>query len=188
LTVPFTIFGVLLLGTGVMRLVELAVSMRRMQARPGVVVDEPRLFPVMAALHIALVVAPLAEVALLQRSFLPALGVAAGAVFVAATLLRVWTLATIGAAWNVRVLLPHEDAIATTGPYRFIRHPNYLVVILEIAALPLFHGAWVSAAGLSATNAMVLYHRIRIEEATLARSAAWRMAMQDRKRLIPWVF
>ena len=105
-----------------------------------------------------------------------------------ATALRIWTLATIGRSWNVRVVVPEDIRIATTGPYRFIRHPNYLVVILEIAALPLFHGAWMSAIFLTLLNAFVLLHRIRTEEAALAQIPAWVDAMRDRARLLPGLF
>lgn len=186
-TLPFAAFVALLLATGVMRLVEMAVSARRMRERPRAVVAEGWLFPLMALLHAGLVFAPIAEVIALDRPFLPWLAGLAGALLLAATALRVWTLRTIGRAWNVRVVEPDEGLIATDGPYAYIRHPNYLVVILEIAALPLLHTAWVSALGLSALNAFVLFHRIRTEEATLERIDAWREAMADRPRLVPWL-
>ena len=185
---PFIVFAGLLLGTGLMRLLELAVSIRRMRANPASVVREPRLFPAMALLHFGLVFAPLAEVYFFARPFLWPLGGGALVVLGLATVLRYWTLRTIGRAWNVRVVKPSDDAIATTGPYAFIRHPNYLVVILEIAALPLLHSAWVSALTLSLLNAAVLYQRIRTEEATLAQIPAWRAAMAHRARLLPGVF
>ena len=107
---------------------------------------------------------------------------------VLATALRVWTLRALGQAWNVRVVIPQETQVVTTGPYAWIRHPNYLVVILEIATLPLLHSAWVSAISLTALNAFVLFWRIRTEEARLLQVRAWREAMVDRKRLIPGVF
>jgi len=81
--------------------------------------------------------------------------------------------------------VPDEDQVVTTGPYRWIRHPNYLVVVLEIASLPLLHGAWISALGLSLLNAAVLARRIPTEEAALSRLAGWREAMADRARLVP---
>lgn len=184
---PFLVFAGLLLLTGVMRLVELAVSVRRARARPDAVVAEPGLFPAMALLHAGLVVAPLAEVAVLGRPFLPPLAAVAGGGLVVATALRIWTLRTIRGAWNVRVVVPAEGAIATTGPYAWIRHPNYLCVVLEIACLPLLHTAWISAVALSIVNALVLWRRIRTEEAALSRIPAWRDAMADRWRLVPWV-
>jgi methyltransferase len=184
---PLWVFAALLAGTGLMRLVELAVSVRRLRERPEEVVAEPRLFPVMAVLHLALVVAPMGEVLYAERPFVPWMAGAAGLVLVLATALRIWTLRTIGGAWNVRVVRPEDAAIATAGPYAYIRHPNYLCVVLEIAALPLLHTAWISAIALSVGNAAVLYVRIRNEEAMLMQIDAWREAFAGRARLIPGV-
>jgi methyltransferase len=180
------LFVCLLLATGAMRLAELAVSVRRIRERPADLVDEPALFPAMAGLHVALVALPILEVFLLDRPFLPAVGIPALATLALATALRVWTLRTIGYAWNVRVLAP--PVIATTGPYAYIRHPNYLVVILELAALPLVHTAWMSAVILTLWNAAVLARRIRTEEATLGRDPAWQDAFRAKARFIPGVF
>lgn len=188
MTMWYGAFLVLLALTGLMRLVEMGVSAARMARRREAVVSEPWLFPLMAVLHTGLVFLPALEVWWLGVPFRPWLAIAAGAVLVAATGLRVWTLYTIGGAWNVRVVVPDDIRIATTGPYRFIRHPNYLVVILEIAALPMLHGAWLSAIGLTLLNAFVLLHRIRTEEAALSAIPAWREAMADRARLVPGVF
>ncbi|MEQ1508667.1 MAG: isoprenylcysteine carboxylmethyltransferase family protein, partial [Myxococcota bacterium] len=179
MTVPFVGFAVALGATGVMRLVELAVSVRRSRARPDAVVAEGALFPAMAALHAGLVVAPLVEVVALDRPFVPWLFAVAVAVLAVATALRIWTLATLGRVWNVRVVPPPPDAVVTTGPYRYIRHPNYLCVILEIAALPLLHDAWLSAIGLTLWNAAVLAVRIPTEERALSALPAWRAAFQD---------
>lgn len=184
---PLLVFAALLLATGSMRLVELAVSVRRMRQRPDAVVQEPWLFPLMAVLHVGLVALPLTEVWWLHRPFLPWLATLAALGLALATGLRAWTLRTIGRAWNVRVVVPEGSMIVRTGPYAFIRHPNYLTVILEIACLPLLHTAWLSALFLSALNGFVLFHRIRTEEAMLSKIPEWREAMADRWRLIPWV-
>ena len=181
----FDIFVALLLGTGVMRLVELGISWRRMLARPDDVVSEPWMFPLMAGLHTGLVFLPILEVMLLHRhAYIGVFWVAIG-VLLAATGLRIWTLSTIGKSWNVRVVAPPPGGVATIGPYAWIRHPNYLVVILEIAALPMVHGAWLSALCLSALNAFVLFHRIRTEEAVLMNNPVWAEAFRDKARLVP---
>lgn len=188
MSVPFALFVAALLATGVMRLVELAVSRARIAARPGVVVAEPALFPAMAGLHAALVIAPIVEVVAFDRPFVPASFALAVTALVAATALRVWTLSTLGRVWNVRVIPPPPDAVVTTGPYRWIRHPNYLCVILEIAALPLLHAAWGSALLLTAWNAAVLAVRIPTEERALAELPAWRAAFADKARFVPFVW
>ncbi|MBL4848266.1 MAG: hypothetical protein JKY65_22335 [Planctomycetes bacterium] len=181
------LFGALLIVVAALRLVEVCVSWARLRGRGSRLVAEPTLFPLMVVLHVGLIAAPLVEVALLGRPFLPVLAGVAGGVLFLATALRVWTLATIGRAWNVRVVVPDEGQIVTSGPYAWIRHPNYLVVILEIAALPLLHTAWISALGLSLLNAIVLWRRIKTEEASLSGLEAWRVAMAGRARLLPGI-
>lgn len=183
----FTLFVFLLLSTATMRLVEVVVSRRRIAARPGAVVAEPALFPAMVLLHTGLVGLPLAEVLWFGRPFVPAIGFSALGVLGLATALRIWTLGTLGRVWNVRVLPPPPDSVVTTGPYRYIRHPNYLCVILEIAALPLVHDAWIAAVVLSVWNAAVLAVRIRTEEAELMRIPAWKAAFATRARFVPFL-
>lgn len=167
----------------ILRIVELVVSRRRQGQRAAV--PEPALFPLMVALHVGLIALPAAEVWWLARPLIPGLALGAGALLLLATCLRVWTLKTLGVSWNVRVVVPSEEGIVTTGPYAWIRHPNYLVVILEIAAIPLLHTAWWSALGLTLLNAFVLWRRIKVEEAALAELPAWREAMAGKARLIP---
>lgn len=172
----------------VQRGVELLVSRARLAGRREALVAEPRLFAAMVALHVGFLVLPPVEVLALDRPFRAWLAVGAGSALLLATALRVWTLRTLGRAWNVRVVVPEAGAVVTSGPYRWIRHPNYLAVILELASVPLLHGAWVSALALSLLNGCVLAARIRTEEAALASLPAWREAMADRARLIPGVF
>ena len=59
--------------------------------------------------------------------------------------LRYWAIATLGERWNTRVIVVPGAPAVTAGPYRFLRHPNYLAVVVEVAALPLVHGAWLTA-------------------------------------------
>ena len=88
--------------------------------------------------------------------------------------LRVWTLATLGRRWTTRIIILPGAPLVARGPYRFIRHPNYLVVVGEIACLPLALGAPLIALAFSLANAAVLTVRIRAENAALndARLAA----------------
>lgn len=89
------------------------------------------------------------------------------ALFVASQLLRFWTLASIGKWWTTRIIsAPHFDLVKK-GPYRFISHPNYLVVVLEIAIVPLLLGLpWVALV-FSILNAILLRHRLSIENEIL---------------------
>ena len=96
------------------------------------------------------------------------------AVFAVLQVLRVWVIATLGERWTTRIItLPGEPPV-TRGPYRVLRHPNYAVVVAEIAVLPLVFGLYAYALVLSILNASVLFVRIRAEEAALREASAVR--------------
>lgn len=81
---------------------------------------------------------------------------------------RLWVIASLGRFWTTRVITLPDAPLVKRGPYRWLRHPNYLVVAAEIAVLPLAFGAWELALGFSLANAVLLADRIRLEEAALA--------------------
>ncbi len=89
-------------------------------------------------------------------------------VFVLLQLTRVWVIATLGPYWTTRVITLDDAPLVRRGPYRFVRHPNYWVVVGEIAVLPLAFGAWPIALIWSLLNAALLRHRIGVETAALA--------------------
>lgn len=82
---------------------------------------------------------------------------------------RVWVLATLGRRWTTRIIVVPGETLVANGPYRFINHPNYLVVVSEIAVLPLVFGLWQVALVFSLLNAAVLTVRIRAENLALGR-------------------
>jgi len=124
-------------------------------------------FPAMAFLHAAFLCSCTLEVVLLRRPFPGALGWIALCAFLLAQGLRYWAIASLGDRWNVRVIVVPGDVPVARGPYRFLRHPNYLAVAVEMIALPLVHGAFITAIVFSTLNAAVLRLRIRIEEVAL---------------------
>lgn len=83
--------------------------------------------------------------------------------FALLTALRIWTLRTLGNRWTTRIIVVPGEALVARGPYRFVNHPNYLVVIGEIAVLPLVFGLTMTAIVFSLLNAAVLAIRIRAE-------------------------
>ncbi len=93
------------------------------------------------------------------------------ALFLLLQLGRVWVLATLGSRWTTRIIILPGAPLVAGGPFRFVRHPNYVVVVLEIAVLPLAFGLWQVALVFSALNAAVLAIRIRAEEAALRRAS-----------------
>ena len=93
------------------------------------------------------------------------------ALYVALQGVRYWVIRTLGAQWTTRIITVPGRKLVRSGPYRYFRHPNYAVVACEIALLPLVFGAWEIALVFSALNGVVLAHRIRIENAALAKVA-----------------
>ncbi|HYO55524.1 isoprenylcysteine carboxyl methyltransferase family protein [Archangium sp.] len=169
------------------RLVELVLSRRnaaRAFARGGVETGQGH-YRVMVVFHSLFLVACAAEVVGLSRPFPGGPGFAALGVALGAQALRYWAIASLGERWNTRIIVVPGLAPVTRGPYRFLRHPNYVAVVLELAAVPLVHGAWVTAAVFSLGNALLLLVRIRAEEAALG--AAYAEAFADKPRFIPEV-
>jgi methyltransferase len=146
------------------RIAELFLSARnteRLRAR-GAVEFAPGHYPAMVALHAAW----LAGLWLWARD-LPANGVLI-TIYAGLQLLRVWVIASLGERWTTRIIvLPHAPLVRT-GPYRFLNHPNYFVVVAEIALLPLVFGLWEYAVAFSLANALLLLWRIRAEDRALA--------------------
>ncbi|MDR6289969.1 MULTISPECIES: isoprenylcysteine carboxyl methyltransferase family protein [Inquilinus] len=81
---------------------------------------------------------------------------------------RIWVVATLGPYWTTRILSLPGAPLVRRGPYRWVRHPNYLIVTAEIAVLPLAFGAWWIALVFSIANALLLRHRIGVEQQALA--------------------
>ncbi|WP_407643079.1 isoprenylcysteine carboxyl methyltransferase family protein [Actinotalea fermentans] len=166
-----TLFVVVLAATALERLVELVLSARHARwafDRGGVERGRGH-FPAMVVLHTALLVAPVVEVVVADRPFLPWLGWPALALVVAAQGLRWWCIATLGPQWNTRVIVVAGAPLVARGPYARLAHPNYVAVALEGLALPLVHTAWVTAVAFTLLNAVLLLgFRIPAEERALA--------------------
>lgn len=161
---------VLVLAVGAERLLELAVAQRHLRwarARGGIEVGQ-RHYPVMVAAHSALLVGTVAEPALLDRPFYLWLAVPMVAVVLASQALRWWCIRTLGPQWNTRVVVVPGLPLVRGGPYRWLRHPNYVAVVAEGVALPLVHTAWITAVLFSIANAALLTTRIRCEDRALA--------------------
>ena len=170
---------------------ELLMARRRLRLsaqETGALADREPGFAAIVAVHAAWLAGCALEPLLWPRPVPPALLWGAAAVWAAALLLRVWTLRTLGRLWHVRVIRRARQPIVTGGPYRFIRHPNYVVVFAEIAAVPLLLGAFATALLGSVANAVVLAGRIRREEAYLLALPAYRAAFADKPRFLPRLF
>ncbi len=157
---------VALLGlTTAQRLGELVLARRntqRLEARGAYEVGAGH-YPLIVALHGAWLAGLWAWV--LYRN--PPLSLAWAGVYLALQALRVWVLASLGERWTTRIIILPGAPLVRRGPYRFIPHPNYTVVALEIAVLPLAFGLWAYSLIFTLLNAAVLTIRIRTENAAL---------------------
>lgn len=180
----YTIFVALV---GVERLGELALSKRNARLaieRGGREVGQGH-YRVMAVLHTLFLVACVAEVWGLHRAFPGVIGYVALGAALGSQALRYWAITTLGRRWNVRIVFVPGEGPVTTGPYRWVRHPNYVAVVMEMLAIPMIHGAWLTALVFSVANAALLFVRIRAEEAALGDLYA--AAFADRPRFVPEV-
>lgn len=182
------LFSGLWLAVVLQRLWEMRVSRRHeaaLRAR-GAIEHAREQMPWMVAVHASWLLGTLLEVWLLQRPFMLAMALPAFLLFALGQALRLSAMHTLGERWTVRVITPTsgEPAVAR-GIYRYLRHPNYLGVILEIAALPLIHGAYLSALFSSACNGVLLWARIRAEERALSSTSSYAAQFHDRPRFVP---
>ncbi len=162
-------YYLLILAVGVERVAELMLSRRNAKwafAHGGREFGRGH-YPSMVAIHIGLLVGCVVEVWLLHRPFLLWLGLPMLALTLAAQSLRWWCIATLGRRWNTLVIVLPDAALVRRGPYRWLRHPNYLAVVVEGFALPLVHTAWVTAICFAVANALLLTIRVRVENVAL---------------------
>jgi len=158
-----TLGGIILLLVTLQRVGELWLSRRntkRLLAN-GARELAPGHFPLIVAVHVLWLgvlwwLAPLRAVGFFWL-----------AMFVAIEVARIWVLASLGARWTTRIIIVPDEPLVRRGPYRFVDHPNYLVVAAEIAVLPLVFGLWQVALVFTLLNAAVLAVRIREENRAL---------------------
>ena len=183
-------FVALVAAVAAVRFVELRLSkanQQKLAAQGAVKAPDPR-FPAMVVLHAAVLAGAVAEVTLLARPFYPALAAAMGVLFLAANALRWWVIRTLGTHWNVQVMDSMRLGPVASGPYRWVRHPNYAAVFVEMFSLPLIHTAWITALAGSVAHAWVLRGRVAAEDAVLLASPQYRAAMAGKPRFIPGLF
>jgi methyltransferase len=177
----------LLALVGLGRLLELRIS-RRNQGnleKQGVrKIPEPH-FRWMVFTHAAVLACSAAEVLLLHRPLIPSLAISMTALFIFANMLRWWVIRTLAGHWNVEVMASSRVGVVTSGPYRWIRHPNYVAVVIELFSLPMIHTAWITALAGTLTDLEILRRRLRVEEGVLLADPVYRAAMGDKPRFLP---
>lgn len=183
-------FLALLALVAVLRLVELRISRRhqdQLVSRGAARVSEPR-FGWMVALHTAVLAGSALEVLLLHRPFIPILAAVSFTVFLFANIVRWWVIRTLGDHWNVQVMDSTRLGIVSSGPFRYVRHPNYAAVFVEMLALPLVHTAWITSLVGSLAHVLVLSRRLSTEERVLLGDPQYRAVMAGKPRFLPGLF
>jgi methyltransferase len=154
----------ILAAVALLRLFELlyaARNTRRLLARGGIEVGREH-YRWFVALHAAWL---LAMFVFIPPATMPNLYLLA--IFILAQAARVWIIATLGPYWTTRVITLPSAPLVRRGPYAFVRHPNYAIVCIELAVLPLAFAAWQIALVFTLANAALLARRIRVENAAL---------------------
>jgi methyltransferase len=177
----------LLAVVGVGRFVELRISRTNQKAmieRGAARVSEPH-FQWMVLVHTAVLVGAGLEVVFLRRPFIPALGILMAILFFLCNALRWWVIRTLRSHWNVQIMNSAPLGVVSSGPYRWIRHPNYVAVFVELIALPLIYTAWISALIAAIGNGWVLHSRLAVEDRMLLSDAGYRATMGSKPRFLP---
>ena len=169
------------------RLLELRISKHNAEyilAQGGREHDD-NLLGVVKVLQVSWWIAMIAEVWLLNRPFMPILAAGALVATLAGQVLRYLSMRSLGQRWTLPIItLPHQPVV-DSGIYSYLRHPNWLGVILEIAALPLIHSAYFTAIFFSIANAWLMSKRIEAEERALREDTNYAYAFAHKPRFIP---
>lgn len=179
---------VLLALLALQRLLELrrsARNARATRARGGRAADPGWNWRLMVVVQGAWIVGTGVELAARGRVPPAAVYWTALAAFALGQALRLWCIRALGPAWNARAVVAPRQGVVSGGPYRWVRHPNYLAVAVELVALPVAAGAWITLALTSVAFLFVLRVRILAEEALLREIPGYAEAMGHKGRFLP---
>lgn len=181
------IFVLIVVAVILQRLIEMRFSDRNkaeIEQRGGIEHGD-NLLNAVKVLQVSWWVAMIAEVWYFDRPFIPALATVAFAATIAGQVLRYLSMQALAWRWTLTIMSVPQMPVVESGLYRYLRHPNWLGVILEIAFLPLIHSAYLTAIAFSLANAWLMSRRILTEEQALAQNTNYAAAFADKPRFIP---
>jgi methyltransferase len=183
-------YFLLLVLFGVRKIIDQIRSHRNFDAliQRGLVPNSDPAAPLLVFTHVLFFILTPLEVLALRREFIPALGIPMILILFAAMGLRYWSRSSLGAYWTSRVAVPSDMRPVVRGPYRLIRHPNYLAMSIELLAMDLIYSAWLTAVVVGILNAWSIVLRMKAEERALFQVPGYQEAMQNKARLIPGVY
>ena len=165
-------FSIFLLFVISQRLIELLIAKRNeriLKAQGGIEFDKNG-YRVIVIMHVVFFVSLICEKVFLSR-MLNSYWIIFAALFGVAQFLRYWAIKSLGVYWNTKILVLPNHKLVIAGPYKFLRHPNYIAVIVEIAVIPLIFSCYLTACIFSVINFILLRRRIKIEESALRKTS-----------------
>lgn len=164
-------FWIFLLFLLAQRAVELIIAKRHEQSlkRLGAIEIDSNGYLFIVGMHAAFFVSLICERFILNHPVNPEWKILF-LIFFAAQTLRYWAIISLGVYWNTKILVAPRHSLLTKGPYRFFRHPNYIVVMTELAVIPLIFSCYITSAAFTVINAVVIHRRIKIETDSLKKA------------------
>jgi len=161
-------FWIFLFFVVLQRIAELVLAKRneKILKAEGAIEFDKNGYKAIVSMHVAFFLSLVSEKFLLHRG-LNTYWFLFAALFVCAEFLRYWAIWSLGVFWNTRVLVTPNHKLVTKGPYKYLRHPNYIAVITEIAVIPLIFSCYITVVVFSFLNLILLRRRIRVEERAL---------------------
>ncbi|MFS0690946.1 isoprenylcysteine carboxylmethyltransferase family protein [Sporosarcina sp. 179-K 8C2 HS] len=176
------IIGIVLSIIILQRIIELFIAKRneKWMKSQGAFEAGSSHYPYMVAMHIFFFIALITEVLFFQRQ-LSAIWPIWLAIFLAAQLLRIWCLTSLGKFWNTKIIVLPNAHVVRKGPYKWLRHPNYMIVATELLVLPLLFNAFITAVVFSLLNIWMMSVRIPTEEQALRKATNYTEEFQLNK-------
>ena len=137
-------------------------------------------YPYMVAMHVFFFIALITEVLFFHRQLSAIWPILLG-IFLAAQILRIWCLASLGKFWNTKIIVLPNAKVVKRGPYKWLRHPNYIIVATELLVLPLLFNAYFTAVLFSLLNVWMMTVRIPTEEKALKEATNYKEEFQLNK-------
>lgn len=166
---------------------EAALSARNSKRllQEGAIEIAPRIFPLMALLYVFLYFGSLVEYFYLPKGISVGYAASMAGLFLLAKLLKAWAIFSLRKYWTMKVLILPGTHAVTSGPYRYIKHPNYMAVLLEIAAICLAGKSFITFLIVFSLFSWILYYRVVSEEEALLEHTDYSQSMLSKRRFIP---
>ena len=154
------------------RLIELLIAKRneKILKAQGAIEFDKNGYKAIAVMHVAFFISLISEKVFFQRT-LNTYWIVFAVLFTGAQVLRYWAIKGLGVYWNTKILVLPNHKLVNSGPYKYLRHPNYIAVVIEFAVIPLIFSCYLTAFVFSVINLILLRRRIKIEEDALKKAS-----------------